>query len=97
LCRNALLLAAQLPTRQIGHDIILHTIEKTTLPDADKRARVAAAVIASTRQQANTALIMDETGHIDKAARDRVSREDRAAQLLLRAAREKQGPEPQSP
>lgn len=41
LCRNALLLASQLHTRQIGQAIVLHTIQKTTLPDEQKRARVA--------------------------------------------------------
>jgi general secretion pathway protein A len=41
LCRNALLLAAHIKTRRIGQAIILHTIQKTTLPDNEKRARVA--------------------------------------------------------
>ena len=40
LCRNALLLAAQIRTRQIGQAVILHTIEKTTLPDPERHARI---------------------------------------------------------
>lgn len=44
LCRNALLLAYQLRTRRIGQAIILHTIQKTTLPDHERRSRVAALV-----------------------------------------------------
>jgi len=44
LCRNALLAAAQLRTTQIGQEIILHTIDKTTVPDPRRRARVAAAL-----------------------------------------------------
>jgi len=40
LCRNALLLAAQLKTRRIGRQIIVHTIEKTTLPDPEGERRM---------------------------------------------------------
>jgi general secretion pathway protein A len=45
ICRNALLLAAQLKTRRIGKSIILHTIEKTTLgdPEGERRAQAVAA------------------------------------------------------
>ena len=42
LCRNALVVAAQLRTRVITRDIILHTIDKTTLPDPERRAKVVA-------------------------------------------------------
>ena len=44
LCRNALLLAAQLRSRVIGQTIILHTIQKTMLPDKERQARVAEAL-----------------------------------------------------
>ncbi len=40
LCRNALLLAAQVKTRRIGRQIIVHTIEKTTLRDPEGERRV---------------------------------------------------------
>jgi hypothetical protein len=39
-----LLLAAQLKRRQIGQALVLHTIERTTLPDPEKSQRVAAAL-----------------------------------------------------
>ncbi len=44
LCRNALFLAAQIRTRQLGQDVILHTIQRTTLPDTERRSRVSAAL-----------------------------------------------------
>lgn len=94
LCRNALLLAAQVRTRRIGHEIIVHTIEKTTLPDPDRRARVAAAVMEGLKARAAQVAVstgpepdMAET----KAVRDQVSRDQRATEILLRAARARQG------
>jgi general secretion pathway protein A len=90
LCRNALLVAAQLEVREIGHDIILHTIEKTTLPDPEKRARVAAAVMAALRNRPASATGELE-GKADKIARDRLTRDQRAAQMLLKNTWEQQG------
>lgn len=88
LCRNALLTAAQLETRKIGHDIILHTIEKTTLPDAEKRSRVAAAVSESVEGGIPAAMArLGESAGLNRATRSRLSRDQRAAQLLLKAAR----------
>lgn len=46
LARNALLLAYQLRTRHIGQAIMLHTIQRTTMPDSEGRARVANAIAA---------------------------------------------------
>jgi hypothetical protein len=46
LCRNALLVAAYTRTQPIGAEVILHTIEKTTLPDTEKRTRVVREVAA---------------------------------------------------
>lgn len=43
LCRNALLEAAHAKTRRITADIILQTIERTTLPNPEKRAQAVAA------------------------------------------------------
>ncbi|HPO16242.1 MAG TPA: AAA family ATPase [Candidatus Hydrogenedentes bacterium] len=85
LCRNAILLAAQLKTFEIGHDLILHTIDKTTLPDPERRARVVAAIAGMVRGGSETE---DIDSLVDKAARDQISRDQRAAQLLLRAVRE---------
>lgn len=44
ICRNAMLVAERLRTRTISQEIVLHTIDKTTLPDPARRARVAAAL-----------------------------------------------------
>lgn len=44
LCRNALLLAAQIKSRRIGRQIIVHTIEKTTLRDPDGERRMESVV-----------------------------------------------------
>jgi general secretion pathway protein A len=44
LCRNSLLMAMQQQTRQITEDIVVKTIERTTLPDRAKRSRVEAAL-----------------------------------------------------
>ncbi len=92
LCRNALLLAAQLKTRSITHDIILHTIEKTTVPDPDKRARVAAAVMEGIQTPAVPERTVETMGsNVDKTQRDQLTREQRATDILLRAVRSRQG------
>ena len=44
LCRNVLELAAQLRARTITQQMVIHTIDKTTLPDPARRARLAAAL-----------------------------------------------------
>jgi len=92
LCRNVLLVAAQLRNRRVTHTMVLHTIEKTTLPDSEKRTRVAAA-IAKTPKKAPIAKMpaVESAGagaltSAGRAAQDRVSRDERAAQLLLKAA-----------
>ncbi len=41
LCRNSLLLAAQLEQRAISVDLVMHTIEKTTVPNSERLARAA--------------------------------------------------------
>jgi len=92
LCRNALLAASHLRQRHIGLELLLHTIEKTTVPDPERRARAVAAAeearrlaapfvsndVAPTR--ARTAA-RDDTAEPLSASRDR-----RASQLLSRAA-----------
>jgi hypothetical protein len=50
LARNALLLAYQLRTRHVGQAIMLHTIQRTTMPDSDGRARVAGAIASLDRE-----------------------------------------------
>lgn len=93
LCRNALLLAAQLNARRVNPDLILHTIEKTTVPNPDKRARVAAAVMEGFKGRAPAAKSFEPANDAgDDAQWDRWSRDQRATQLLLRGARSRQGP-----
>jgi type II secretory pathway predicted ATPase ExeA len=44
LARNAMLVASQVGSRQIGQDIAMHTIKKSTLPDEEREERVLAAM-----------------------------------------------------
>jgi general secretion pathway protein A len=90
LCRNALLVAAQLRTRTIGHEIILHTIEKTTLPDANKRARVVSAVSDATGGRLPVPSVSDAQPDTRRYGQTPMSRDQRASQMLLKAARERQ-------
>lgn len=87
LCRNCLLAASQLNTRKIGHDIVLHTIEKTTVPDPEKRRQVASAVMDTLRSKPRT---IELTPEGDRTKRDQVARDQRAAELLLKSSRNKQ-------
>ena len=93
LCRNALVVAAQIQTRLVGHEIVLHTVEKTTLPDPERRARVAAAVMEGVRQRpiSAPAITPEPAQEPDRTARDSLTRDQRATELLLRAARARQG------
>lgn len=90
LCRNSLLLAAQLRTLHISSDIVLHTIEKTTLPDPVKRARVRS-VLGSDHRPTVPSTVMPVAGTRDSSTRDLQSHDRRAADLLLRSARDRQG------
>jgi general secretion pathway protein A len=51
LCRNALLFAAQTGKESVSQDIVLHTIEKTTVPDPERTARACVAVEAGVAKQ----------------------------------------------
>ena len=102
LCRNALLAGAQLRTRTIDHEIILHTIEKTTLPDPDRRARVAAAILEGRRVPQSVEPARESVPEPDLTAPpeppgipgrtglEHLSRDQRATEMLLRAARARQ-------
>ncbi len=97
LCRNALLVAAQLQTRQIGHEIILHTIDRTTLPEPEKRAQVVAA-IADALRGATGAVPQEEAAlRGDRTTRDRLTREQRAVQMLLKSVKDRQPQGSESP
>lgn len=108
LCRNALLAGAQLRTRTIDHEIMLHTIEKTTLPDPERRARVAAAILEGRRVPAQSAEpeqpgpgpepkpAPPQPARVpvprvpERPGNEPLSREQRATEMLLRAARARQ-------
>lgn len=86
LCRNALLLASQIKTRLIGSEIVLHTIEKTTVPDAEKRARAVAAARLAPTSNTTVSLQREERVSREVGVNLSGSREQRASELLLRAA-----------
>jgi len=89
LCRNCLLVASQIRKRIIAPDIVLHTIDKTTLPEPDRRNRVVSAIAEGARSAAAAraqATVGDDRESLEKRTRDQ-----RAAQILLRSERESQG------
>ena len=85
LCRNALLLAAQVGADRVGAEIALHTIEKTTVPDAEKRARAHQAARAFRLSAAALAPIETVLAN-ENLVRLPTTREQRASQMLLKAA-----------
>ena len=85
ICRNALLLASQIKTRLIGSEIVLHTIEKTTVPDAEKRARAVAAARLAPTSNTTVSVQREERVLCEVGANLPGSREQRASELLLRA------------
>ena len=88
LCRNALLLAAQTKSRIISQDIILHTIEKTTLPDEEKRARVRALSEAPERAAVAPEMPPAAATAAANLPERKIRRdEERANLMLLRAAK----------
>lgn len=91
LCRNALLFAIQIDARRIDQDIVLHTIEKTTLADPAKLERIEAAPRAETEEKtAPTADVrVVAWGQAIEPRRPRAY-DNQANDLLLRAARAKQ-------
>jgi type II secretory pathway predicted ATPase ExeA len=87
LCRNALVLAAQVRMRQIGQAIILHTIQKTTLPDPERRSRISAALEETPRPHSAKPAPAYETAPATTPAPQRTQSvlQRRANQLLLNA------------
>jgi general secretion pathway protein A len=99
VCRNAMLTAAHLRSRRVSADIILHTIEKTTVPDPERRARALAVLesasnAAPAREEAPAPIEIFRPVTVEPARDSRTeiprfapkSRDDRAAQMLFRAA-----------
>lgn len=95
LCRNALLLGAQLKTNRVDQDIVMHTIEKTTVHDPEKKKRVrelmsprpAPRPIISTPAPL---IISTAPIKLKSTSGPGTAREARANELLLRAVRTKQ-------
>ncbi len=88
ICRNALLVASQLRTRRVGQDIILHTLDKTTLPDAAKRERVRKTVLEHMKISQLSADRMNSTP-VGGSGR-RTAHEQRASRILLKAIQTRQ-------
>lgn len=92
LARNVLLFAFQLRTRHIGQSIVLHTIQRTTMPDAAKHARVASAISAA-RDERTPAFDFTPGSEPELLADHAIDRQSgssmaaRANKLLLRAVR----------
>jgi general secretion pathway protein A len=92
LCRNTLLVAAQLGNRTVTRDIVTHTIEKTTLPGEERRGRLRTApmppeVVQTTRPAAPARPAPPASQ--EDLQRERMTRDQRAAQLLLRASQDR--------
>lgn len=101
LCRNALLVAAYTRTRPVGADVILHTIEKTTLPDSEKRTKVVREVAAmrmpsvklpngTAATQSGSSLPGASVIPVVNSRKASGAIEERASQLLLKAAKARQ-------
>ncbi len=91
LCRNAIVLAAQLKTPQITQDIILHTIEKTTVSDEETMERVRAKMLPEAPVEPQ-AMVVGGQRPIAPAFAPGKGRAytSRANRLLMQAARTKQ-------
>lgn len=89
-CRNALVLAAQLKSLRITQEIILHTIEKTTVSDAETMARMRA-MMTTGRLAEPHATAVGESSVVTPIFGLRNSRgyKTRANRLLLQATRSK--------
>ncbi|HOD50889.1 MAG TPA: AAA family ATPase [Candidatus Hydrogenedentes bacterium] len=87
VCRNALLLAAQVRTRQVGQAIILNTIRKTTLPDPERHSRLSAALqeAPETSKSAVTPEDAPEPERFPPRHRAQSVLQQRANRLLLNA------------
>ncbi|HEO70784.1 MAG TPA: hypothetical protein ENN80_05925 [Candidatus Hydrogenedentes bacterium] len=94
LCRNAMLFAAQVGSREIGQDIILHTIEKTTVPDRARRARAVAAVMEQLPERPSNAARASRAAPVpsDEGPPPRDERAERASRLLLKGATDRSRP-----
>lgn len=83
LCRNVLLAAAQIKTRRIGQEIVFLTLEKTTVPDKERRARAVAAAFGHPASRAVSTQRANGSSQLSQ-------REERALRLLQRAVKDRQ-------
>ena len=96
ICRNSLVVSERLRTKPISPEIVVHTIEKTMLPDARKRARLAAYMVP--RQTAVSPVAWREVRDVVQGpetpapARNQMTNEQRANEMLLKALRSKNSP-----
>jgi len=103
LCRNSLLLGAQLEQRRITPEMVLHTIEKTAAADTGRLAKVRSLMpgraAATAPQPASAAVAEAEARKVvvggsavfGGARRPVQSASERANELLLQAARARRG------
>ncbi|MFO7973803.1 MAG: AAA family ATPase [Candidatus Hydrogenedentota bacterium] len=87
VCRNALLLAAHIRSRQIGQAVILHTIQKTTLPDPERHSRISEALEEAEEPQPRPVGLEPESEDegIGPRQQPQSMLQQRANQLLLNA------------
>lgn len=87
LCRNALIVAARVKARQVGAEIILYTVEKTMLPEARPSADPASGYVPEPQHDPAPAGAQEVEAPIDHRRSVTRAFEERANQLLLKAAR----------
>lgn len=94
VCRNTLVAAGRLKQRAIDPELVIYTIERTTLPGEPSTARMESNVGQGSAASAGTpvAAITDPvTRHVDDAAATAgMSRDERARQILMRPTRSEQ-------
>lgn len=85
VCRNALVLAAQLKARRVGQAIILHTIQRTMLPDAEKQARVVAVLEPAAEPASAPRAAASDAGVVPSKRRSLHPYAEKANRMLLRS------------
>ena len=93
VCRNALVFSAQTRNRTIGRDIVLHTIDKTTLRKTETLPPAPEEIEAPVQEERIQPFVAKEASQMATAAGRRGAHvsDRRANQLLLRAAQGRQG------
>lgn len=96
LCRNALLVAARLRTRLIDERLVMNTIAKTTLTEQEKMDDLQRYLGGGPAEAPSVkaapprgAALLARAAQPAALPRERMSRDQRAAELLLRASQER--------